>query len=665
MTTTMRILGWKSIGLRCPDHEINCCDGKGSPFHTTLIQMPNGTGKTTTLTLLRAALSGTAREWGPEQVMEYRKKGSADDAGYFQLHLDVSDKRVTISMQFDFTHGTVRYKTTKGSGQESGFDPPLAVKRFMDEQFVNFYVFDGELAEHLLDRDHTHAEKAVESLFQIHLLKRMKDRISEYWDESTKDVKVTTNKGVNQRKNQLKKWIARRNHLLVQQSNLRSELSTIEQGLQVHQKKHAHEITKQHDQALKIDAARKKVESLRQQLIERSKIVLDNMRDPQAITPVFSKAMSELKIGFDRVKLPEGAAREFFEELADESECVCGRPIDEQVRAVIRERAGRYLGSEDISLLNSLKASITDALSEGHEEAFEELSTEIDQLLNLSNVDLQSAQNVLDELTSEAERSDPNVREIRKQIEGHQGRMEEIKAKLQMFDGKDETVSFHAISKENPNRIHAIDTVLEGIDILEEQVDEATHTHELRKRRDRLAWILDCAQERARASILTEIRDEANKRIEQLMPHNDIRIESIKGCLELSGQAGGSVGETLSVGYAFLSTLFHRANQHSLPFVVDSPANPIDLAVRSKVGELVPKLTEQFIAFVISSEREQFLPSLRSSANGDIQHITLFRAGASNYEARAEAIATSVKSVDGFRVTDETFFNEFQLDEDN
>ena len=54
MPAVMRILGWKAQGLRCPDHEISCVDSSGNPYPVSLIQMPNGTGKTTTLDLLRA-----------------------------------------------------------------------------------------------------------------------------------------------------------------------------------------------------------------------------------------------------------------------------------------------------------------------------------------------------------------------------------------------------------------------------------------------------------------------------------------------------------------------------------------------------------------------------------------------------------------------------------
>ena len=58
---SIKILRWKATGLRCPDHEFSFESTAGNVHPLTLIQMPNGTGKTTTLTLIRAALSGCWR----------------------------------------------------------------------------------------------------------------------------------------------------------------------------------------------------------------------------------------------------------------------------------------------------------------------------------------------------------------------------------------------------------------------------------------------------------------------------------------------------------------------------------------------------------------------------------------------------------------------------
>ncbi len=53
----IEIIGWKTKGLRCPDMDINLLFGVNQA-HVSLIQMPNGTAKTTTLSLIRAAMSG-------------------------------------------------------------------------------------------------------------------------------------------------------------------------------------------------------------------------------------------------------------------------------------------------------------------------------------------------------------------------------------------------------------------------------------------------------------------------------------------------------------------------------------------------------------------------------------------------------------------------------
>ena len=79
----------------------------------------------------------------------------------------------------------------------------------------------------------------------------------------------------------------------------------------------------------------------------------------------------------------------------------------------------------------------------------------------------------------------------------------------------------------------------------------------------------------------------------------------------------------------------------------------------------MPSLTGQFIAFMISSEREKFLPSLKRAASTEIQYITLFRKGARHLEEKALASPSRVETRDGFHVTEERFFENFQLDNED
>ena len=659
MVTTMRILGWKAEGLRCPDHEISCCSALDQTFAVSLVQMPNGTGKTTTLSLLRAALSGAGRGWKTAEVREMGKRGALE--GLFELRLAVNESRITIVMRFDFEAGRVDYRTTRGSGQQDGFNPPQELTRFMNPQFVNFYVFDGELADNLLDRNQTDADKAVENLFQVHLLRGMVEKVSEYWDVYTRDRTAKDQAGLTRRRRRLDTWRKRLVALETEKGKLETELENVLSDLERQQSRYDSELKKEDHRETAINDAARRAQGLTQRVTESARSVLDGMRDPHALSPVFARAMSDLKSGLDRVKLPESVAREFFEELSKEEKCVCGRPIGDGDRAAIRDRAAQYLGSDDVSLLNTIKSSVADAVGLSPTQPADELTSKTGELSELVK-NRRNAENELDKLKREAEEADPKVQEAAREIERLKVQRLDLERKLKLFDKKGGKLRIDQLPP--PESVSSIEQVEQVVSQLEKRVAEITDTLTQKEKRDVLKKIIDRAYRKAKQSISDEIRNETNGRIEALMPYNAISIDRIDKALLLGGKTTGSVGENLSIGYAFLATLFNRAGQHQLPFVVDSPANPIDLEVRARFGELVPKLTGQFIAFMISSEREEFLASLKQASPSDIQYLTLFRKGASHLENKAERHPRCTMTQDGFLVEDEGFFNEFQQTEE-
>ncbi|RMB01949.1 ATP-binding protein [Eilatimonas milleporae] len=656
MATVMRILGWKAQGLRCPDHEISCIDPHGQPFPVSLIQMPNGTGKTTTLALLRAALSGAAADpgWDRQTISEYRKKNGSSSEGYFEVRLLLNDRRATILMEFDFENGRVSYKTTHGPGRREGFNPPSDFRRFMNENFVNFYVFDGELAQHLLDREYTDAQVVVENLFQMNAFDAMARKVGEYWDSKTQNVSATEERGLARRQNRL---ASLRSHLAKckrEQQGLQEKRTDLTAQLQKKEDAYQQEIKKEDARFQALNNAETKVERLKGKVREEALDVLDRMRDPHALSSSFATSMLALKDGLDKVKLPESAAREFFEDLADAKECVCGRPIDAEISATIRTRAARYLGTEDVALLNSMKTAIKDAVGDPADEAEKDLNTKMASL-GTAVEEERDARNDRDSLRLEAEQADPAVKSARDDIESLRNQIEGVDAELEKFDSKDQT--------QNDERTYGIEILERRIDDAERKLAEITHTLTEKTKRDTLTAIINSAHNKARTGITTELCEQANARISELMPHNSISIERIEQNLILEGQEGGSVGETLSIAYAFLATLFHRSD-HQLPFVVDSPAGPIDLAVRPKIGELIPNLTGQFIAFTISSERARFITPLKRASRTEIQFITLFRKGSQELEREAHDKGTVLETGDGLNVTGEDFFNAFQLEEE-
>ncbi|MDJ0846097.1 hypothetical protein [Crocosphaera sp.] len=69
-------------------------------------------------------------------------------------------------------------------------------------------------------------------------------------------------------------------------------------------------------------------------------------------------SLIELKNKFDKAELPEPASRQFFIDLCNEKDCICGRELNDEIREIIKRRADSYLSNETAGFLNSLKSDI-------------------------------------------------------------------------------------------------------------------------------------------------------------------------------------------------------------------------------------------------------------------------------------------------------------------
>ncbi len=174
------ILGWKSRGLRCPDVDIDLQLDDRRPYAVSLLQMPNGTGKTTTLNLIRAALDGSAKTWDAEKVKTFRRANSAESEGSFVLRLAIDGDYLTFTLKLRFEAGTAQYTTQFKSHNVTYHDPPNSVARFLRPEFVQLFIFDGEYADKLFDPRGAEAQKAVNSLFQLHLFEDISKAADEY-----------------------------------------------------------------------------------------------------------------------------------------------------------------------------------------------------------------------------------------------------------------------------------------------------------------------------------------------------------------------------------------------------------------------------------------------------------------------------------------------------
>ena len=657
MSGTIALLGWEAHNLRCPDHKVELSASRDSkPFRVTLIQMPNGTGKTTTLTMLRATLSGAAETWPENVIREFQKRNATGAPGTFLVFLSLDKKRMTIELTLDFENGLATYRTTFGAGVQKGFRPPPELRRFLNPGFVELFVFDGELAQRLLDNQQTRAREAIDQLFQLPLLERLREAVHQNWTEHVRKASSKQEKGLRQRKNRLNALSAKLDETTRRRKYLKTSIPRLEKSLATLNARYQDELKT--DGRTSADLARLGLEKATNDgdLKVGVTAVIDLLRNPHALLYEFAAEMVRLKQNMDTLKLPASTAREFFEDLAKEDLCVCGRSLDESTRAAIRDRALGYLGEEESGVLNSMKGDIGQNCGPDIDSAKLALDG---ALVGLNEKVMERDRIVAEREAIEAiriARGDSAFEALKLELDTKESTLEELKAELSEIDSP--------IDGSEDDETAKISSLVQRKRDAERAVAEATDTVVLKRRTDALREILQQAQVDAREKVKQALISDTNKRLSELLAREPVVLDDISECLILKNQTGASVGQTLAVSYAFLATLFERRD-YQLPFVVDSPAGPLDLAVRPEVAKLIPKLCGQFVAFTISSEREKFVTPLSKAAGSDVQYLTLVRASSEAKRLIKNVEKSRVQTFsDGVLISEQKFFMSFDQDEE-
>ena len=652
--TQVRLLGWKASGFRCPDHEVNLTRADSKPHHISLIQMPNGTGKTTTLELLRAALSGPEAWGNPSSISEFTPRGASGGKGEFIVRLMVDTQRFTIEMTLDFDQQEVGFRTTRLSSV-ARFQRPPSLLRVLTPEFVPFFVFDGELAHALLDPKKTRAREALEVQFQLSSLNQFSRLMERYWEEKTRNSTAKGKKGLNQRRNKLNELTARREKLTQEQRELKSELTT----LTAQRDKLAQDYKDRFDQDHQAQEDRRRLEQELGRANDNLSTMLNDAftetRKPQYLSSRFTAGLQALRENLDILKLPENAAREFFSELAEDDHCVCGEEMTAERRAAILARRDTYLGKEDQGVLNAIKGAIKDTAGGDSQNYRGQLDKQLVCLRDAVR-DRDLVRGELDALEQRRlQDNDEELTVMKTKRENFDSKIEAIEDRLEALEADDDggcgddTESLKALQKR--------------INRAKDLVDEAAETRDVRVKTEVLKGLIEAAVADASTRIAKQLVDATNARLEGILTRAPLRVADVRDSVMLDGQTRGSPGQTLALGYAFLLGLFD-AGQVSLPFVVDSPTGALDKNVRREIAELLPSISQQLVAFTTSSEYEQFVPVLDRAARGDVQYLTMFRLNDDTRSLLDGAGGDAAElTANGALVTSKSFFEKFDSEE--
>ena len=597
----IELAGWRAHNLRGYLRDVDI-DLTSSNTKWTLLQMPNGTGKTTTMELLRAAFSGQGMK--TETIRSLKADDMVED-GFFEMSLLIDQQPLHIEIRFDFRREQCAFYTTrpseKSGGRVEGHELPWHLDKMFSKDTTELFIFNGELAAEIIDSGRDRADTAIRYLYQLDQLEYIKKTINTLAERRQKRALITAATTLNSVR-RFKAEVDAANEVLNGLKNSRRELERrlnknkaklekIEQEIEDHKL----ENSRFQD---KMNNLKPQIEGTKKNIAELSVEALGAFRVPPRFHSVLKERLSSLGSQLTKLRLPRTMSAEFFRQLADGEVCVCNRPIGADEKTAITQNASNFLGQDQVAVINQMKL------------ALREESQEVDHF----DVIMERLATATQDLKRYEQQKERLEEEIAKSGEDKFVELQENKNKLILEINRKADALYelnHADTSQNPLAWKSnIPLCEKELNNRERKYRTASGTYTFIGKTKKLVDLVTRVEKKSLGHLRERIRLDTNKTLEKILRNEQLRVSEIRGHLRLttplvSAKSGVSEGQKLAVSYAFLTALLAKA-PFDLPFVVDSPAVSLDVEIRRAVGEFIPGLFKQMIMFVISSEREGF-----------------------------------------------------------
>lgn len=581
----------------------------GTVISHNFIMMANGTGKTTTMDLIKGLFDGTAAGWNADQVCSFAPTLTKADIGEFSITVKFDDRQYKYFLSLNYKDGTVQVETSAPpKGREAGLRLPESIRGIFTPEFVRRFVFDGEQAEKTMDSSSNEADETIRYLYRL-------DELDEILASNQRILtEIQNTEGKRGTTSSISNLRTRQSDIDAIRIKLRRRCEELRKKIAVYETEKA----EKENQRQELDQSYEKLNQEKNDILkeqqkncgevdEKITSILGMLKSPYLLSENLCAKMLELGSSMKKLKLPKTIAKDFFTELAGAERCVCDRCIGERERAAILKKADQYLGSDQQSILNTIKSSLMDCVyDERLKKAFEELEG---LRIQANHLDTRFQTNEEKLIKAGGEKA----RELKERIDELIGRISVACDELERMESKDENDD----SLTEENNLYKAD---QKFKYYEQEIAKATRTNAALRKKELVDFLVNEIKRQATTALKQEIVRKTNEKLRQVITDDYVEIESIDRYIKLKGRDGASEGQTLGIAYCFLGTLFEDS-ELEFPFIIDSPTGKMDFEKRQAVAAIIPSVFNQMIAFVQPAEVERFAD--RFYANPDSQYLTI------------------------------------------
>jgi len=609
----LNLLGWKCEGLRCPDFNIQLDYNESSS--ATFLQMPNGTGKTTTLRLLKRSLY--KHDFKSTEIEEYKAKNSEyKKEGFFQAKFSVEGKIFYTTIKFDFEKKTYNYLSslTDEGGQLSDFKLPEEIENIVDKELVDLLFVDLEQDVKPMFRSHqTGAQEAIRKFCKINLLKNIINDFEEYKNKKRKENVKSGNiqTEINTEETRINKILNKIIEVEKKVEEYKNYLNETENEY-TEGKRRLDEILEndtQHKNKIKeYENRRDNIKSKYDEILIKN---FESIKNVGTYENTLKIEVIKFVNDLDEMGLPEEEVRIFFDKILKKENCICGELLTAEKIKIIEKEMNSFISIKEAGIITAIKAIVNENINK---------KEPVD--LKLNSKKIQEYKQELDALNENIKlirnRALKDDIDLSKKIES----LEENRAIKREF--LDKTINQEWKAKHNEENTESLISLKEQKKIVEKKLAELSGTRDIEEKVLKLTEIIEEAMKAAENQISKEITLECNKKINIMLTKNPIFINSIEKNIVLDGQLEGSTGQEARIGIIFLLTILERSTIQ-FPLIVDTPVKGMDNAAKRRTAHFISELKSQFLCFVIDSDKPNFTDEFYNLNKQNSNFITAFR----------------------------------------
>ena len=604
----VRILSWKTKGLRVPDWEINIDPANGKK--TAMIMMPSGMGKTTTLKLLRYSFCDYSKILQKKDISSLQNLNTKEPVGEFTINIKIDNQKYRIKSIFDFNKLTLSYETTDPiDGTSKGLNLPDQINKYLDQEYIEKTFFDLELVEKLFES--TAATDSINKLYKLYYFKQIGNVLDDYLvkkqNESSsgkinkkelEELKLNRDKLINKQKqlvNQNEKNLNELENLKLEKKKFEKIKNEIENS----------KITIKE----KIDNSREKISLAKNDLKEGFTDLYSKIRNPILINNEFKKKLINFESNLNNLKIPESVGRAFFDDLIKSKSCLCGHEMSNEMKENILKSKESILSEDTWLILSVLKHKIRKE-SEKETLNLTNLLANIAEKKGKLSIEERKGNEIVDGI------DDNKYQEAVKRLNKIDERINQLDLFFKEY--------YEAPKKTDTPDDNSIKKISNLLQITIDKIGEATATENISKKIIIIKDILKQTEEKSLDFITNDLVEKINKEIPRVMPFEKIFVKDIKNRIVLEDRDEGSAGQQARIGYLFLIKLLDRPNLN-FPFIVDSPVTALDDISRSEIATTIAShLNNQYIGLILPKEREDFVDVLEEKTNDKVHLIVAF-----------------------------------------